>query len=288
MEKSIYHDYLLGQHQRFIQLKGKEDTFSGQNGVIYGRFAGLLLGSLGCKKIYDFGGGVTEFKHEKDSNGLYNDDDGFSVIKNIYNSFFIEECEINNSETSNDHDVSLMGENSYDACISFDVIEHLHHSDAAAILPKLFQISKKVIILNISCIPARKTLPDGRNLHTCLMSPETWLMMTWQASKLYNKPFALFLTVGKERSQLVHNLPLEYSEFCFQPAAFYPYQYFDNNGWFKFSNLDGLDLEKLTPEERWMKTHVHSYNKFPIGIKANNKVPGLMDVTSKGYWPGQK
>lgn len=59
------------------------------------------------------------------------------------------------------------------ACI--DVLEHIEPECIDNVLDDLKRVTKKLGFFTVSCVPAMKTLPDGRNAHLIQESPEWWL-----------------------------------------------------------------------------------------------------------------
>jgi hypothetical protein len=59
------------------------------------------------------------------------------------------------------------------ACI--DVLEHIEPDCLDDVLDHLKHLTGKIGFFTVSCIPAKKTLPDGRNAHLIQESPEWWL-----------------------------------------------------------------------------------------------------------------
>jgi len=63
---------------------------------------------------------------------------------------------------------------SFDAVVSADVFEHIEPNHLAETLR---MISDKIIVagwFRIACYPAKKHLPDGRNAHLIVESPDWW------------------------------------------------------------------------------------------------------------------
>ena len=120
-----------------------------------------------------------------------------------------EPCKNKGKSTCSLNQLIHVGANSYNALISFDVIEHLDIHDSALIVPELFRISQDIVIVNISCIAAAKNLPCGNNAHTSILPHSTWGMMFWQEALRTNKHFALFCTVSQTQDSFIHNIPLE-------------------------------------------------------------------------------
>lgn len=60
------------------------------------------------------------------------------------------------------------------ACV--DVLEHVEPDCLAAVLDDLRRVTIKALFLSVPSIPARKTLPDGRNAHLIVQQPRWWLL----------------------------------------------------------------------------------------------------------------
>ncbi len=63
----------------------------------------------------------------------------------------------------------------FDLVVCCDVLEHLLEPDAEALVPKLFDHAKKGVWASVCCRAAKKTFPDGTNMHVTI-KPITW----WQ------------------------------------------------------------------------------------------------------------
>lgn len=59
------------------------------------------------------------------------------------------------------------------ACI--DVLEHIEPECLFEVLDDLKRLTLRVGLFTVSCVPAGKTLPDGRNAHLIQEPPEWWL-----------------------------------------------------------------------------------------------------------------
>jgi len=71
-------------------------------------------------------------------------------------------------------DHSRIPKRSFDAVVSADVFEHIEPNHLAETLR---MISDKIIVagwFRIACYPAKKQLPDGRNAHLIVDSPDWW------------------------------------------------------------------------------------------------------------------
>lgn len=64
-----------------------------------------------------------------------------------------------------------------DIVVCTDVMEHIEPECVETVLQHICGLSKHVAIINVSIVPAVKTLPDGRNAHISLHSKDWWLSM---------------------------------------------------------------------------------------------------------------
>ena len=63
----------------------------------------------------------------------------------------------------------------HDLVVCSDVLEHIEPLFLAEVLHHLFDITKKVLFVDVACRPAKKVLADGRNAHLIQWSPTEWL-----------------------------------------------------------------------------------------------------------------
>jgi len=61
-----------------------------------------------------------------------------------------------------------------DVVVCVDVMEHVEEPYVDVVLDHLKQLTRKVMLLHIALIPAKKQLPDGRNAHITLKPVEWW------------------------------------------------------------------------------------------------------------------
>ena len=62
----------------------------------------------------------------------------------------------------------------YECVFSNDVLEHIEPNYVNQVLEHINSLSSNYIWLRIDTLPARKSLPDGRNAHLILESPDWW------------------------------------------------------------------------------------------------------------------
>lgn len=70
-----------------------------------------------------------------------------------------------------------------DAVICTDVLEHVAEEDLSWVVDEIFSYAKKMVFLNVACFEAVKTLPDGRNAHISIFSPDDWIQMLAEKSR---------------------------------------------------------------------------------------------------------
>ena len=64
--------------------------------------------------------------------------------------------------------------NKADGVVCIDVVEHIPENDVINFIEELFKLANKFVFIVIACYPAKKKLPDGRNVHLCLKSIQDW------------------------------------------------------------------------------------------------------------------
>jgi hypothetical protein len=70
---------------------------------------------------------------------------------------------------------SVLPKGKFDGVICCDVMEHVPEHAVEDTLKAIFSFAKKFVFFVITTVPAKKTLPDGRNCHVTI-KPESW----WQ------------------------------------------------------------------------------------------------------------
>lgn len=62
-----------------------------------------------------------------------------------------------------------------DIVVCTDVMEHIETECLDAVLDDLQRLTKRLLFLDVACRPAKKFLPDGRNAHITIQTPNWWL-----------------------------------------------------------------------------------------------------------------
>ena len=61
-----------------------------------------------------------------------------------------------------------------DGVICIDVVEHIPEQDVIKFIEEIFRLANKFIFVVIACYPAKKKLPDGRNVHLSIKTIDDW------------------------------------------------------------------------------------------------------------------
>lgn len=62
----------------------------------------------------------------------------------------------------------------FSGVICTDVLEHIAEEDVDGVLADIFSYAESFVFLAISCRPAKKFFPDGRNVHLTVKEPGWW------------------------------------------------------------------------------------------------------------------
>jgi hypothetical protein len=62
-----------------------------------------------------------------------------------------------------------------DILVCTDVLEHIEPTLLDNVLDHIERLTREVALLVISCRPANAVLPDGRNAHLIIETPDWWL-----------------------------------------------------------------------------------------------------------------
>lgn len=71
-----------------------------------------------------------------------------------------------------------------DIVVCTDVLEHIEPDRLDAVLDHMKSLTKSVLLLHVSTIPAVKHFPDGRNYHLIVEDPDWWMekLKGWESA----------------------------------------------------------------------------------------------------------
>lgn len=90
-------------------------------------------------------------------------------------------------------------EQNTDGVICIDVVEHIPEKDVINFIKQLFSLANKFVFIVIACYPAKKILPDGRNVHLCIKKPDEWKEIIFNIKTSFPKtsPYVICATDRK-------------------------------------------------------------------------------------------
>ena len=145
-------------------LENAKNTFDGKSLKFFFQPIKQILDLTKSNSIIDFGCGKAKYYYEEINieNTLYADIRSFWNIKDVY---------------LYDPGVKKFSKHptrKADGVICIDVVEHIPENDVINFIEELFKLANKFVFIVIACYPAKKTLPDGRNVHLCIKSVNEW------------------------------------------------------------------------------------------------------------------
>jgi len=151
-------------HLNGTELDSAENTFDGKSLKFFFQPIKQVIDLTKSKSVIDFGCGKAKYYFEE-----------IAINKNSYSN-------ITNYWNVNDvclYDPGVKNFSKYptrkaDGVICIDVVEHIPEGDAISFIEELFKLANKFVFIVIACYPAKKTLPDGRNVHLCIKSANDW------------------------------------------------------------------------------------------------------------------
>ncbi len=162
-----YHDTLelyKKLHLNGTDLDSAKNTFDGKSLKFFFQPIKQVIDLTKSSSIIDFGCGKAKYYFEE----IIIKNKSYSNINNYWNihDVYLYDPGVNN--------FSIYPNRKADGVICIDVVEHIPESDAINFIEELFRLANKFVFIVIACYPAKKTLPDGRNVHLCIKSVNDW------------------------------------------------------------------------------------------------------------------
>ena len=153
-----------------------EGMFNGRSLLKFVDLIKLYLENNNCKSVLDYGCGKAV---------LYTDK--FSEVTDeidcpLPEYWGLDECELFDPGYEKYGKLPIHRK---DAVICTDVLEHVAEEDLGWVVEEIFSYAKKIVFLNVACFKALKVLPDGRNAHISVFSPNDWLQMLAEKSRQF-------------------------------------------------------------------------------------------------------
>ena len=154
-----------------------ENTFDGKSLKFFFNPIKQVIDMTDSKSIIDFGCGKAKYYFEEINiiNKRYNNIQSFWGLNNyiLYDPAVEKYSEYPNRKA--------------DGVICIDVVEHIPEKDINNFIEEIFMLANKFVFIVIACYPAKKKLPDGRNVHLCIKSPDEWKKIISNIRKKFKK-----------------------------------------------------------------------------------------------------
>lgn len=75
--------------------------------------------------------------------------------------------------------------------ICSDVLEHVPEDEIPSLLNKIFSRAQRIVFLTVCCRPAKKTFPDGTNVHVTVKPMDWWREEIEKYRKTYGTNWVL-------------------------------------------------------------------------------------------------
>lgn len=147
-------DTVITTAEQYREMHKSDRYFKGTGTVRYLAPIGKLVVKCGSHKLLDYGSGKgDQYKRP------YNLDKAWEVNVTCYDPGVPE--------------FSQFPSGTFDGVICCDVLEHVPEEDVQRTLIRIFSVADQFVFLSIATVPAKKSLPDGRNVHLTV-KPKTW------------------------------------------------------------------------------------------------------------------
>ena len=151
-------------HSKGTNLEDPEKTFDGKSLKFFFHPIKQVIELTKSNSIIDFGCGKAKYYFEE----IYINKQSYCNVSNYWNT-----------DNVYLYDPGVLSFSKYpnkkaDGVICIDVVEHIPEVDIINFIEELFKLANKFVFVVIACYPAKKTLPDGRNVHLCIKTPEEW------------------------------------------------------------------------------------------------------------------
>jgi hypothetical protein len=177
-------------HLNGTELETAENTFDGKSLKFFFQPIKQVIDLTKSKSIIDFGCGKAKYYFEE----IVINKNSYSNITNYWN---INDVCLYDPGVK---DFSKYPTRKADGIICIDVVEHIPENDAISFIEELFKLADKFVFIVIACYLAKKTLPDGRNVHLCIKSANDWKKIIKDIRAKFSNisPYVICATERKE------------------------------------------------------------------------------------------
>jgi hypothetical protein len=164
---STLHDEGAESARKKDAKRSASQTFSGGSLMDNAPAIRELIGRTGARTLLDYGCGKGEAYREKDL--VFPNGDRAPSLSDYWKLDNIRHYDPGYEPFSE------LPTDQYDGVICTDVLEHVTEPDLPWIVEELFGYARKFVFASVACYPAKKQLPDGRNAHITIRSPDWWM-----------------------------------------------------------------------------------------------------------------
>ena len=177
-------------HLNGTELDSAENTFDGKSLKFFFQPIKQVIDLTKSNSIIDFGCGKAKYYFEE----IAIKNNSYSNVTNYWN---IDDVYLYDPGVKK---FSKYPNRKADGIICIDVVEHIPESDAISFIEELFKFANKFVFIVIACYPAKKTLPDGRNVHLCIKSANDWKKIIKDIRPKFSNisPYVICATERKE------------------------------------------------------------------------------------------
>ena len=177
-------------HVEGTEFDNAQNTFDGKSLKFFFRPIKQIINSTKSNSIIDFGCGKAKyyFENVKIENVTYNNIADFWKVQ----KYFLYDPGVKN--------FSKYPTKKADGLICIDVVEHIPEQDVINFIEELFRLANKFIFVVIACYPAKKKLPDGRNVHLSIKTIDDWkkIILEIKGKYPYVSPYIICATGRKK------------------------------------------------------------------------------------------
>ena len=179
-------------HSKGTNLESPKNTFDGKSLKFFFNPIKQVIDLTKSTSIIDFGCGKARYYFEEVyiNNKSYKNISNYWDIKNVY---LYDPGVVKFSKYPN---------KKADGVVCVDVVEHIPEDDVIKFIDALFQLAHKFIFVVIACYPARKKLPDGRNVHLCIKTVNEWKKIIYYIKQKY-PDISPYIICATERKNFV-------------------------------------------------------------------------------------
>ena len=177
-------------HLNGTDFDSAKNTFDGKSLKFFFQPIKQVINLTKSNSIIDFGCGKAKYYFEE----ISINNNSYSNITNYWN---ISDLCLYDPGVEN---FSKYPNRKADGVICVDVVEHIPENDVINFIEELFKLANKFVFIVIACYPAKKKLPDGRNVHLSIKSAEDWkkIIVDIRSKFLNISPYVICATKRKE------------------------------------------------------------------------------------------